>query len=98
MMAASAALAQERSASPPDASYMFRIAPDAAGLGPLEPLAFSPFDFDGLHVGVWAPVEPHYDVNENRDPAGESFWSVDEFRRATAFRATDAARVAISRE
>jgi hypothetical protein len=86
MLAAAATHGQERTAPSPDAGYTVGTGPASGGASPGEPRAAPLFNFGGLDVGVWAPVEPPYSTDGDRDPAGESFWSMNEFRRATSFR------------
>jgi hypothetical protein len=94
VVAASAAHGQDRSTLHPDAGYMFGTGSAASGGTPGEPLASPLFNLGGLDIGVWAPVEPHYNADGGRDPAGEPFWGMEEFRRATAFRTIRPAGVA----
>jgi hypothetical protein len=35
------------------------------------------FTLDGLDVQVWAPLEPHYDAEANRNLAGQIIWSTE---------------------
>ena len=77
MVAASVAHAQDRSALPPLTGYMFGTGPAAGGETPGEPAVSPLFNFGGLDVGVWAPVEPHYSTGSDRDPAGEAFYIRD---------------------
>ena len=32
------------------------------------------FTLDGLDVRVWAPLEPHYNAESNRNLAGQTIW------------------------
>ena len=34
-------------------------------------------DLDGLDVHVWAPLEPHYNAEANRNLAGQSIWGTE---------------------
>jgi hypothetical protein len=77
VMAVSTAYGQEPSTLSPGKGYMFGIGPAEDGPAPRKPQPTPLFTFGGLNVGVWAPMEPHYNAGANRDPAGESFWSTD---------------------
>jgi hypothetical protein len=35
------------------------------------------FTLDGLDVHVWAPLEPHYNAEANRNLAGQSIWGTE---------------------
>ena len=35
------------------------------------------FTLGGLGVRVWAPLEPHYNVEANRNLAGQSIWGAE---------------------
>jgi hypothetical protein len=35
------------------------------------------FTLDGLDVHVWAPLEPHYNAEANRNLAGQSIWGAE---------------------
>jgi hypothetical protein len=35
------------------------------------------FTLDGLDVHVWAPLEPHYSAEVNRNPAGQTIWGTE---------------------
>ena len=77
VMAASTAHGQERSTLTPDTGHTLGIGPAADGSPPGEPRSSPLFTLGGLDVHVWAPVEPHYNADANRDPAGEAFWDRD---------------------
>jgi hypothetical protein len=74
LLAASAAYAQQRNSPAAGASYVFGAGP-ASGGSPVDAPGSSPlFTIGGVGVHVWAPVEPHYNGEANRDPAAESLW------------------------
>ena len=74
VVAASTAHGQERSSLTPDAGYVFGVGPAADGSGRDEPRSPPLFTLGGVDVRVWAPVEPHYSGDANRDPAAEPLW------------------------
>jgi hypothetical protein len=74
VLAASTAYGQERSSPIIEAGHVFGAAPSADDFARGEPRS-SLFTIGGLNVRVWAPVEPHYNGEANRDPAAESLWS-----------------------
>jgi hypothetical protein len=74
VVAASTALGQERSSPAADTSNVFGVGPAADGSARDEPRSRPLFTLGGLDVRVWAPVEPHYNGDANRDPAAESLW------------------------
>jgi hypothetical protein len=58
------------------------------GSPPGEPQSSPLFTFGGLNVRVWAPVEPHYNVDANRNLAGEPLLRMNEPDRPVGFRTT----------
>jgi hypothetical protein len=74
VMAASTANGQERSSPMPDTGHAFGIGSAADGAAQDQPQSRPLFTVGGLDVRVWAPVEPHYNGDANRDPAAESLW------------------------
>jgi hypothetical protein len=74
VVAASMAHGQERSSLAPDAGYVFGVGLTADGSARDEPRSAPLFTIGSLPVRVWAPVEPHYNGDANRDPAAESLW------------------------
>jgi len=70
-LAASAAYGQERHSSVADASYVSGIGPAADGSAQDEPRSPPLFAIGGLDVRLWAPVQPYYNGEANRDPAEE---------------------------
>jgi hypothetical protein len=88
MVAASAAHGQERNTPVADANSAFGIGQDAVGSPPAEPRSSPLFTFGGLNIRVWAPVEPHYSADANRNLAGEPLWHMNELAGPAAFRTT----------
>jgi hypothetical protein len=91
LVAASTAHGQDLRPLSPDGGYVFGAGPEPV---PDEPRTSPLFTLGGLDFRVWAPVEPDYSIESNRDPAGEPLWGLDEFRRPIAFRTTRPAGVA----
>jgi hypothetical protein len=91
IVAASTAHSQDLRPLAPDSGYMFGTGPDAV---PDEPRTSPLFNFGGLDFRVWAPVEPHYNTDANRDPASDPLWDLDDFRRPIAFRTSGPAGAA----
>jgi hypothetical protein len=54
-----------------DTGHVFGIGPSAQD----EPQSSTLFTIGGLDLHIWAPVEPHYNGEANRDPAGEPLWT-----------------------
>jgi hypothetical protein len=77
MIAASTAHGQERSTLTPATGYMFGTGTTVDGSPAGEPRSSPLFTFGGLDVHVWAPMEPHYNAEANRDAAAEPFWGMD---------------------
>jgi hypothetical protein len=73
LLAASGAYAQQRNSPAAGASYVFGAGPTSGG-SPDAPGSSPLFTIGGVGVHVWAPVEPHYNGEANRDPAAESLW------------------------
>lgn len=94
MMVASIAHAQDRGTPPPDGGYTFGAEPHARGVTPPGAPELPLFHFGGLDVGVWAPMEPHYNANGDLDPAAEPFWGGHGFPGAAAFHTVDPTRAA----
>jgi hypothetical protein len=69
-----AASAQAQTPASPDVSHVTR----APALPPPpqqgEPQSRSLFTIGGFEVHLWAPVEPHYDPNLNRNQAANPVW------------------------
>jgi hypothetical protein len=42
---------------------------------PNEPASHPLFTIAGIPAYVWAPVEPHYDANNDRNLAADPFWA-----------------------
>jgi hypothetical protein len=74
VLAASNASGQERGSPIPDTGQAYGIGSAADGAARDEPRSRPLFTVGGLDVRVWAPVEPHYNGDANRDPAAESLW------------------------
>ena len=74
VLAASTAYGQERNSSSIDTGYVFGAGPAADGSARNEPGSPPLFTIGGVDVRVWAPVEPHYNGEANRDPTEESLW------------------------
>jgi hypothetical protein len=74
VLAASTAFGQERSSSAVDTGYVFGAGPVADGFARDESQSPPLFTIGGVGVRVWAPMEPHYNGEANRDPAAESLW------------------------
>jgi hypothetical protein len=74
VMVASTANSQERSSPMPDTGHAYGIGSAADGAARDEPRSPPLFTAGGLEVHVWAPVEPHYNGDANRDPAAEPLW------------------------
>jgi hypothetical protein len=77
VVSASTAVGQESGTLLPNRAYMPVVGSAADGSPPDQAAAFPSLTFGGLDIGVWAPVEPPYDSQANRDPSGESFWGID---------------------
>jgi hypothetical protein len=78
VMAASTAHGQERNTPDPDTSSVFGTGQAAVGSPPGEPRSSPLFTFGGLNVHVWAPMEPHYNADANRNLAGDPLWHTNE--------------------
>jgi hypothetical protein len=74
VLAASTVHAQERNSSAAGTGYVFGAGPVADGSARDESRSPPVFTIGGLDVHVWAPVEPHYNGEANRDPTAESLW------------------------
>lgn len=74
VVAASNVRGQQRRSLPPGPAYVVGVGPAADDSARGHSLSTPVFTFGGLDVRVWAPVEPHYDGDADRDGAGESFW------------------------
>jgi hypothetical protein len=75
LVAASTAYGQEPGSQIPNAGYMFGLGPDVNGSGQSEQRSLPLFTLGELDIHVWAPMQPHYNANANRDPAAEPFWN-----------------------
>jgi hypothetical protein len=84
MMVASTANGQERRSPLPDIGHALGIGSAADGAAQDEPQSRPRFTVGNLDIRVWAPVEPHYNPDANRNLAGEPPWTRDSF--ATAIR------------
>jgi hypothetical protein len=61
--------------------------PQPSGVGQVTEPGFVPgqddgqsrrlFTLDGLDVHVWAPLEPHYNAEANRNLAGQTIWGTE---------------------
>jgi hypothetical protein len=80
----STANGQERRSPMPGTGHAFGIGSAADGAAQDEPQSCALFTVGNLDVHVWAPVEPHYNGEADRDPAAESLWARGSF--ATAIR------------
>ena len=71
---ATAAYGQERNPQMPSASDI--IGPVSGGIESerSDRQSLPLFTFGGLEVRVWAPVEPHYSSEANRNLADQPFW------------------------
>jgi hypothetical protein len=74
VLAASTAYGQERSSPAVDTDDVFGAGVVANGSLRDEPGSSPLFTIGGMGVRVWAPVEPHYNGEANRDPTAESLW------------------------
>jgi hypothetical protein len=75
VVVASNAHGQARSSPPPVPGYVAGVGSSADGSVRSEPRPTPMFTFGDLDVHIWAPVEPPYNGDANRDPAGVPFWS-----------------------
>jgi hypothetical protein len=74
VLAASAAYGQALNSFAADTGYVTGLGYAADGSARHEPS--SPlFAIDGLDVHIWAPLEPHYNGEADRDPAAEPLWN-----------------------
>ena len=73
-LAAAAAHGQEPSPPDVDSGYVFGrgSAVDGSARGGAQSPAL--FTIGGMNVRVWAPMEPHYNTEADRDPAAEPLW------------------------
>jgi len=75
ILAAAAAYGQEPNSPAADTSNVFGAGSAADGSAWEEPQSPTLFTIGGLDVHIWTPVEPHYNGEADRDPAGEPFWN-----------------------
>jgi hypothetical protein len=76
VVAATTAYGQEPGSPIVDESHVFGTGLSADGSAmdqPPSPL----LTIGGLDVRVWAPMEPHYNGEANRDSAAEPLWGAD---------------------
>jgi hypothetical protein len=74
VMAVSNAHGQDRASPMPDTGHAYGLGYAADGAARNEPRSNPLFTVGGMDVRIWAPVEPHYNSDADRDPAAESFW------------------------
>jgi hypothetical protein len=74
LLAAATAHGQEQNTPALDPGYVYGAGAAAEGSTRDEPRSPPLFTIGGLDVRVWAPVQPHYNGENNRDPAAEALW------------------------
>ena len=66
---------QEPNSQPPSVDQVTTAGQTGFVSGRGDRQSHPPFKLGGLGVRVWAPLEPHYNVEANRNLAGQSIWS-----------------------
>jgi hypothetical protein len=79
---ASTANAQEPSSPILDTGHAIGIGSAADNAAPDQPPSRPLFTVGNLDVRIWAPMEPHYNGDANRDAAAESLWAPGRFTTA----------------
>jgi hypothetical protein len=77
VMVASTANSQERNSPMPYTGQAYGTGSAADGAARDEPPSRPLFTVGGLDVHVWAPAEPHYNGDADRDPAAEPLWHAE---------------------
>ena len=75
LMFATVAPVHAQSAQVPDQSQVTEAPFFPPSPWPTEPGPPSLFSIAGFNAYLWAPVEPQYDANNNRNLAADPFWT-----------------------